>query len=631
MKLLPKLLIVLLIATLIPLAVSAFFAIRLSEEEVTRQIRELHLKSAVHLTDYVNRSIEEIADGIRLSLSYLALDRLSDSEKIGALRIIYSQFDPITIVSLLDERGREIVPSVFLEDPASYGGEMARHLPAAADDLRHFSENVPLLLALEGKVSVSSVYTVPGKNVPLISLAIPASDGEGSRKMVLAVELALRDIQRTIGNFSVGSKGLAYLVDRSGRIISHPRFDLVRSRANIESIGISNDLFAKEEIGNFLFAGSDGSRHLGVYSPLTAVQWGVIVDQPSEEAFASVRMLKLQTIFWIGAGLIVAVAISIVFARSLTRPVEGCARGAREIARGNFDYRIAVETRDEVGDLSQSFNYMAGELKKSIQEIERQNEEIRRWNIELQDRVEERTRELKDAQQQLVQAQKMAAVGELGAGIAHELNNPLAGILGFAQLRLTKHQEGDPEFKAYQRIEKEALRCKEIIHNLLVFSQGEAGAGQGLIHLPHLIRDALEVLEGQLSAQGIVIEQEYSEAALEVRGDPTQLKQALIHLITNSQNAMPDGGKLKITARGEGGVVLLKVADTGRGIPAEHLDRIFDPFFTTKENWQSKGMGLALVYRIIENHRGTITVQSEVGKGTTFTLTFPSVVRTQLV
>jgi len=268
---------------------------------------------------------------------------------------------------------------------------------------------------------------------------------------------------------------------------------------------------------------------------------------------------------------------------------------------------------------------MGAELQKSLRQIEAQNRELERWNLELQKRVEERTRELKEAQDQLLMSQKLAAVGELGAGVAHEINNPLAGVLGLTQLLLLKMSPEDPAHESLKAVEKEALRMREIVQNLLRFSQTANGGTFTPLSLNRICDEALRMVESQILAQGIEIERAYDPELPRISGDASQLQLCLLHIITNAKTAMPRGGRLTLrTDHLDRKVVRIRIVDTGRGIPKEHIEKIFEPFFTTKDEWSGKGLGLSVAYRIVTDHFGKIAVESEPGKGTAFTLSFPA-------
>ncbi len=269
----------------------------------------------------------------------------------------------------------------------------------------------------------------------------------------------------------------------------------------------------------------------------------------------------------------------------------------------------------------------------------KEKQDLARLSNVLEQKIEERTKQLKEAQIQIVQSAKMAAVGQLGAGIAHELNNPLGGILGYAQFILEKFRKPDfgvNDFKACQRylesIEREAARCKRIVENLLKFSRRPVAAKPEPLDMVRTIEETLSIVGHQLKLKNIKVIRDLKPNLVSVMGIVNQLQQVFTNLILNAQQAMPDGGELRITAENiidetsqKPNGIKVEFADTGCGISKEDLPRIFEPFFTTKQKEKGTGLGLAVSYQIIQEHKGNITVESEVGKGTVFTITLPAV------
>ena len=259
-----------------------------------------------------------------------------------------------------------------------------------------------------------------------------------------------------------------------------------------------------------------------------------------------------------------------------------------------------MESSDEIGQLAESFNAMAGELKA-------------------------RETALQSAQAQLVQSEKMAAFGLLGAGIAHEVKNPLAGILGCAQISLRQAPPGTPVRENLELIEKETKRCKTIIENLLRFARQEKTAFEPFdVNRP--VADAAAIVHHQLELQKVKLEVALEEGLPLLRGNANQLQQVFMNLLINAQQAMgPQGGSVRVATRRRGADrVEIAVQDTGSGIPKEIQERIFDPFFTTKPNGKGTGLGLSVTYGIVKDHGGEIGVDSEPGKGTTFTIVLPT-------
>ncbi len=249
-------------------------------------------------------------------------------------------------------------------------------------------------------------------------------------------------------------------------------------------------------------------------------------------------------------------------------------------------------------------------------------EETKRWSKELEQKVEERTQELRAAQEQLLQAEKLAAIGQLAAGVAHEINNPMGVILGFAQGILKTLPPDDPLRKPLMTIEKESLRCKRIVQDLLDFARRSEPAFR-LTNINELIDASCSLVEHQTSFQNVRLVKSYEPALPSIMADPHQLQQVFINVILNAYQAMPHGGTLYITTRAEGPELQAIFTDTGTGIPPENVQHIFDPFFTTKEVGEGTGLGLSVSYGIIKAHGGDIEVESQTGKGTTFVIKLP--------
>jgi two-component system NtrC family sensor kinase len=243
--------------------------------------------------------------------------------------------------------------------------------------------------------------------------------------------------------------------------------------------------------------------------------------------------------------------------------------------------------------------------------------------------VEQKSRELQTAQDQVLHMEKMASLGKLSSMIAHELNNPLSGILTLS--KLVKKRLGAPQItpekleqmnRDLTLISEEAKRCGEIVKNLLFFARAHPSE-RSACELDPIIDRSLRLIQHQIDMQQITVSHAVAEHPVRVAGDESQIQQVLIAILINALEAMPDGGMLRISAQDAGDHAELIISDTGIGIPAAALSRIFEPFFTTKESGYGMGLGLSIVYGIIKQHGGDIRVESEPGHGTTMTILLP--------
>ncbi len=248
--------------------------------------------------------------------------------------------------------------------------------------------------------------------------------------------------------------------------------------------------------------------------------------------------------------------------------------------------------------------------------------EVKAFSEELEKKVEERTKELQEAQTQLIQSEKLASIGQLAAGVAHEINNPLGVMLGFTQVMLKKLPGKDPFRKPLISIEREGLRCKKIIQGLLDFSRRSTPTLQPL-DLNESVEAACKLIEHQITIDNVRLIKGFAPNLPGIEGDTNQLQQVFVNLIINAYQAMPKGGDLRITTRTVGNQVQAIFADAGVGIRPEDLKHIFDPFFTTKEVGKGTGLGLSVSYGIIKSHGGGIEVDSQVGVGTRFVVSLP--------
>lgn len=340
-------------------------------------------------------------------------------------------------------------------------------------------------------------------------------------------------------------------------------------------------------------------------------------------ADAHVARITLQTwLYTIGAVLLIS-CLSVVFVwRVVYGPLKALEGGTRRLASGELGYQIEVHSRDELADLALSFNAMSSELRET-------REEITAWNRTLEQRVLQKTQELNRAHEQMLRTERMASIGKLAAVVAHEINNPLAGILTYAKLlkkRFAARSDPaqDDTVSSLSLIESESRRCGEIVKNLMSFARATPLTFEPS-DVNGVIRRCVQLVQHQLTLANIELNLNLAHDLPLVQCDPSQIEQVILSLVMNAIDAMPRGGTLRIASRHlpESAEAQIEVQDDGVGIPADVLPNLFEPFFTTKERGHGLGLGLAISRTIIERHLGRIEVQSEPGRGTRFTITLP--------
>jgi two-component system, NtrC family, sensor kinase len=366
---------------------------------------------------------------------------------------------------------------------------------------------------------------------------------------------------------------------------------------------------------------SSGSCH--AHPPAQRVLGALDAHISLAGAERSLRHSTGQFISYSGAAIaLILVATGVFVWRFVHQPVTTLRFGTECIREGNLGVQIPITTRDELGELAVSFNEMSRQL------LEARNESVT-FAHTLEKRVAEKTAELERAHRQMLQAEKLTSLGKLAAVVAHEINNPLSGILTYARLLRKWIERGDSmeqhsgEMReALDLIASESRRCGEIVQNLLAFSRVPP-LNITDVDINDVLRRCIKLIEHKLDLGNIVLRLDLARDLPLVRGDAGQLEQLFLALVMNAIEAMPQEGNLHITtssASGDG--VTITVEDDGCGIPESLLPQLFEPFVTTKEA-RGVGLGLAVSRSVVERHHGVISVKSEVGRGTTFTIELP--------
>ena len=362
---------------------------------------------------------------------------------------------------------------------------------------------------------------------------------------------------------------------------------LVTARANPAFIGQLED--RAQYLGQELIAMTQGM----------AFTANIRLQQKTRETMATIREVRSVLIVTLLFAVLLAVVIVVVLVRTLHKRLQNLLEATRRIARGDLQHRAkTTEDRgDEFNELAVSFNTMTQNLHRS--------------------------------QRQLLQSAKLAAIGELATNIAYEVNNPLTGVLGYTGLLLKTDDIPADKKEQLKTIERETLRAREILRQLLDFSRRKPPR-MVATDIGGIVEDSITLVRGQAKMADVAIRSDCSGALPQVAVDADEIKQVFVNLINNAFHAMPTGGILTIRCGSGSGTdgreqVHVSITDTGQGISEEHLDKIFDPFFTTRLEGEGTGLGLSITFMIVQNHGGTIEVESSAGVGTTFRIVFPAV------
>jgi len=363
------------------------------------------------------------------------------------------------------------------------------------------------------------------------------------------------------------------------------------------------------------------TTYLAAYEPIKNPMneiVGILYVGVLKQPFDDVLQKTLFTFLGIAmGGIVIIIAVSIVLARRIALPLKKLEKIARGISQGDYKHEFIARGPQEIEHLAESLDEMAKQLEAEKRELEE-------WGATLEKKVRERADEMNRIHAQLFRSEKLASLGKLAAGVAHEINNPLTGILTNSSLLLEDLEADDPRREDVEVMVRETMRCREIVKRLLDFAR-QTKPHKRPSSINALIDNIVLLVRNQATFRNIAIEKNLSDRVPDVLIDPDQIQQVFINIVLNAAEAMTKGGKLAIRTglAPDTQSIVVSFSDTGPGISEAMREKIFDPFYTTKEH--GTGLGLSISYGIVEQHGGAINVESTVGQGSTFTIQLPVV------
>jgi signal transduction histidine kinase len=497
---------------------------------------------------------------------------------------------------------------------APSGAVLASTDPGSSD-LLHFKQ-LPVYKKLQASdgPALGPIYQAKDGSWRM-NLATKVVDRDGQTTAYILVVL---DVSKTLDplfadHIGLGKTGEVYLVDRDGQFITRSRF-LGRSETahkRYESYGIRAGL--DHETGSAIYKNYLGREVVGSYIWLPRFDWVIVAEMGKSEILAPLRRIAVMVMGTsLGVGLL-CLLMAFIVSRRVSQPIIRVAEAAKEFAEGRLDRRISFSSPDEVGVLAQSFNTMSEQLSKLITSLQEKEESLQTT-----------CHNLVVTQKQLLQSEKMAAIGELTASVVHEMRNPLSSVKLNLQIIGRYLAANPPLSEHYQIALEQVAHLEKMFSDLLDYSKPYEIHKAKMDLLP-IIDRSLQQLVAVIIGQNVSITKSISEPDIPVAGDPDKIEQAVVNVLKNGIEAAGANGNIDVSARtvrsNGTSVVEIAVSDNGPGIPPQQMKRIFQPFFTTKE--KGTGLGLSIVRKIIDAHHGDISVSSESGKGTVVRLSLP--------
>ena len=361
--------------------------------------------------------------------------------------------------------------------------------------------------------------------------------------------------------------------------------------------------------------------YISGYEPIRNYQGqviGILYTGLLEKAYTSVRDQVIISFFAIATlGFITIIAVTYYMIQAITRPIGQMVAATERIGAGEVDLEVHTGAPGEVALLAESFNTMLKSLRQMKADLEE-------WARTLEEKVKQRTEELVAMHDRVAQSERLASLGMLAAGVAHEINNPLGGILSLTALNLEDMKPDDPNRENLEEVVRQTQRCRDIVRGLLEFSR-QSRVSMELADLNKILEDALALVSRQAQFFNVQVVKDLDPELPAVMADKNEFQQVFINILVNAAQAMDERGTVTIVTRGlaTDSSVEVRISDTGHGIPPERIARIFDPFYTTKTSKHGTGLGLSIAYGIVRRHQGTISVESQVGQGSTFIIRLP--------
>jgi two-component system, NtrC family, sensor kinase len=629
------------VAILIPSLVTVVVGVLMIRGQVYDQAQDRVASDLESAKEIYKNYLERLKDSLRIHATrmiiYGALEKRNASSLAAEMERIRNA-ERLDILTLTDKDGkvfyRTCNPSIVGDDQS--GDVFVRHvlekrLPVSSTDIIQHEELLKESNRLAEQASMDITYTPmagpPGKKQiasgMVLKGAAPVFTADGRFVGVLVGAVLLNrnyeivdKIRTTVfkeKSYKGQQVGTATIFQEDVRISTNVRnADGARAITTRVSAEVADAVLRRGDTWQSrAFVVNDW--YISAYVPIRNLEEkiiGMLYVGILERPYLDILWKNL--LVFLGITLLAIVLISIVamkVANHISRPIRAMANAAQKIAEGDYSQKVDVTSNDEIGFLANNFNTMVSELVGAHQEL-------RDWGETLERKVEKRTAELKAMQAHLIQSEKLAGVGKLAAGVAHEINNPLTCVLTNSSLILEDLHPDDPRREDLKSIVDETLRCRKIVKGLLDFARQTKPQKQNL-NLNKVVDDVLALVRNQASFQNITIHTEFDPKIPSVLADADQMRQVVLNIILNAADAMPQGGVLRVRSYFESGQnqVILRISDTGPGIPREIQDKLFEPFFTTKKT--GTGLGLAIAYGIMERHKGALRVESSLGHGTT--------------
>jgi len=567
----------------LPLFFTGKVLIDTAQSSIQKTILDRNLEFAHRSTRFIELKLNTAAELIKSQAQFQSLYEMNQTTQELAINTLVSEFDLFSRLSILDTLGNLIASTAFEEE-----------------SLQNMSNGTGVNNILQQLINDGEYQTdvyLSEELLPVLDFAEPIK----SFDRVVAVLYATVDLTAMwdiVDENIVGEKGEAFIFNKDGVYIAHSDRKKVYSRQTF----LNEELVEKVrrgESGATIYA-DESIEMVAAYAPIGNYGWGAMIQQPTSEAFAPAKSMRLRVIEAMIVSAFLASLLAYIFSKNIVNPVQGLVSGMQRFSKGELNYRIEKVGHDEIGTLSQNFNHMADRL------VEFQNT--------------------------LKKTERLETLGKLASVLSHEIRNPLNSMVINMQIlkREFSKQKIDRQKveRFYEILNSEIKRVDRLVSDFLLIARPQK-LQKKEVQVDKILDEVVVTQVVNSLKKGVRVERQYENSGIKANIDAARMMQVFLNLSLNAIQSMPGGGKLTIvlkndqnsTDRVKNNSILISFTDTGHGIPKKELNKIFDFYYSTKKD--GSGLGLAIVQQIVDDHGGYITVESKVNKGTTFTVSIP--------
>jgi len=580
-RLITKLLLSHILLASVPLLITGLVLINTAQESIKRIVWERNLEFARRASEQIGLTLKQAQEVLRLTSRNPAVYGMNRMAQEMTINGLLREFKVFNRISIIDPQGKMVSSTSFPLSQENFFGEP-------------FFEK-----AVKGESYISEVY-ISEEKLPAVIMAEPIVHLDAVIG-VLVAEVNLKAMWDLVDSSIIGENGQAFVFDNKGRFIAHSDRRRVYLREYFRQEDIIREI-SQGRAGQRIYTDVKGQQMIGAYAPLKEMGWGVLIQQPTVEAFAPARKMRVQISLFVLLSILIASALAYFYTQRITRPVKELVSGIKRFSTGDLSYRIPPLGNDEIGMLSEEFNRMADRLDRFQRELRR--------------------------------TERLKTLGKLASVLSHEIRNPLNSMVINLQIikrELRKEKIDSQKLQTHLDIVvSEIKRMDELVSNFLIIARPPKLEKRKL-PIAEIIDETLLAHYPDLLNRNIRLEKDYKVDHLVVPVDKDKIKQVFLNIYLNAVQAMEGGGRLKVeldvVKEGLKGLdrgcsyAVIRFSDTGVGIEPSQLERVFDFYYSTKEG--GTGLGLPIAQQIVEEHNGKITVDSKLGKGTIVSIYLP--------